>query len=163
MKSKTKASANDGHFDIRNRLAYRISTLASTNSLWASRAYLDECGVTMIEWRVLATLASVGPRTARQICSATKMDKGNVSRAVKKLLRDGRIVERPDPSDRRAAILSVTAKGRATYRKVKRYSDEREERLLSVLGNEDHRKFVELVEKLQAESETMIREMDFKK
>ena len=105
-------------------------------------------------------LSSLGPTTARRICDMTKMDKGNVSRAVKKLLADGRITERPDPADGRVSILRITAKGRAVYRKVKKYSDQREARLEKVLGSDDRRTFEDLSDRLQAEAENLLLDLE---
>ncbi|MDP6427720.1 MAG: MarR family transcriptional regulator [Rhodospirillales bacterium] len=160
MNEIKKNNARQGSFDIRDRLAFRIATLASTISLWAGRTYHSKCGITMTEWRVLVMLATLGPLAARQICETAKMDKGNVSRAVKKLLDDGRISEQPDPDDLRASILRITPKGRVLYRKAKKYSDEREARLDKILGPEDRKLFEALSDRLQAEGERMLKDLE---
>ena len=145
--------------DIRGRLAFQISTLGNAISQWASQAYLSKCGVTMTEWRVLVVLETIGPMTARKICGLSKMDKGNVSRAVKKLIADRRISGTPDATDRRAVILNLTAKGRKKYLEVRRYSDEREKRLSAAVGEENRANFEEAIERLTAETERMLKEL----
>jgi len=114
----------------------------------------------MTEWRVLVMLVSIGPCSARQICDDTKMDKGNVSRAVKRLLEDGRLSEKPDPSDGRATILRITSKGRGIYRKVKAYSDRREAALSSALTSDELQAYCQLTDKLQKVGEELLRELD---
>ena len=134
-RDKIKIGPEDD-LDIRDRLAFQITTLGNAISQWGSRTYLSKCGVTMTEWRVLVVLETIGPRTARKICELTKMDKGNVSRAVTKLINDKRISETPDPGDRRAVILKLTQKGRNKYLEVRRFSDERERRLSAAVWAE---------------------------
>ncbi len=159
--SEIKAKLDpDDELDIRDRLAFQITTLGNVISQWASRAYLSKCGVTMTEWRVLVMLKTIGPMTARKICELTKMDKGNVSRAVKKLIADKRVSETPDPEDRRAVILNLTTKGRKKYLEVRRYSDERENRLSAAVGQDNREIFEEIIGRLKTESERMLKELE---
>ena len=160
MNEIKKQIQSDEDFDIRERLAYRVTKLSATIANWAGRTYLDKYGVTMTEWRVLVMLVSLGPCSARQICDDTKMDKGNVSRAVKRLVDDGRLTETPDPNDGRSTILRITAKGRAIYKKVKAFSDRRESALTDALTAKERQTYLELTDKLQKVGEDLMLELD---
>ena len=160
MNEIKKQQGSDEDFNIQERLAFRITTLSTIISNGAGRTYLDKCGVTRTEWRVMLMLMSIGPCSARRICDVTKMDKGNVSRAVKRLLADGRLGEKPDPNDGRSAILRITPKGRLIYKKVKAFSDIREAALSKAFAAEERRVYCALSGKLQAVGEKLLLDLD---
>ena len=146
--------------DLSDRLAYRLSTLYNKISIWAARTYLDKCGISMTEWRVLAVLVQSGATTARKICDYSTMDKGNVSRGVNKLAKAGEIKERIDPEDGRSTLLTITAKGRRTYAKVKKYSDYREDLFTQALGRSERAQFVALMDKLHLVADRLVAETE---
>jgi DNA-binding MarR family transcriptional regulator len=73
---------------------------------WSASTYLREFNIGIQESRILIILARLGEVTVNQICEFGKMDKGNVSRAVKKLVREGRIKEKLDLKDKRSIRCS---------------------------------------------------------
>ena len=147
-------------FDLSDRLAYRLSTLYNKISIWAARTYLDKCGVSMTEWRILAVLVQAGSSTAREICNYSAMDKGNVSRGVNKLAEAGRIKVKVDPNDARSTILTLTPSGRSTYKKVKKYSDYREDLLSKSLGPAERKQFVAIMDKLHGVADQLVAETE---
>ena len=148
------------NFDLSDRLAYRLSTLDNKISIWAARTYLEKCGISMTEWRVLAVLVQSGACTARDICDYTAMDKGNVSRGVNKLAEAGRIKVKVDPDDARSTILTITPSGRSTYKKVKKYSDYRESLLSKSLGPAERKQFVAIMDKLHGVADQLMAETE---
>jgi DNA-binding MarR family transcriptional regulator len=65
------------------------------------------------------------------------MDKVMVSRAVAKLLKDGRISRKAAAGDRRAVRLALSPKGRAIYARVVPVARGIEARLVSALEPEE--------------------------
>ncbi len=138
-----------GNFDIRSRLAYRVNTLANKMTAWSASTYSKEFDIGVQESRVLIVLARLGKVTANQICEFGKMDKGNVSRAIKKLVKEGRIKERLDAKDRRSTILDLTPSGLALYERVKKISDAREKRFISSLSATDRKSLPKILKNLE--------------
>ena len=145
-------------FDIRGRLGYRIQILSNKMILWSGRVYVREFNVGVQEWRVLAVLANSGEGTAKQICDFTVMDKGNVSRAVKKLVKAGRIEERPDTLDKRSTVLELTAKGFDLYHRIKKISDAREKRFMAQLSASERKALPQILTNLEGVMEDLLLE-----
>lgn len=67
------------------------------------------------ELRVLVTLAYMGEAASHELCEVAALHPMNVSRAVARLLRQGRVAERRDDGNRRRKLISLTAEGRRVY------------------------------------------------
>jgi DNA-binding MarR family transcriptional regulator len=70
------------------------------------------------EWRSLAVLGRYGAMSAQEVGERTAMDKVRVSRAVTRLAGRRLVTRRTDPTDRRRAILDLTAEGREIYEQI---------------------------------------------
>lgn len=99
-------------------LPYRLNQLASEVSQSLAQAYGEAFGISVPEWRILATLGQFGMVTARDIGTHSRMHKTMVSRAVATLERRGLIVREANQADLREAFLSLTPEGKALYRKI---------------------------------------------
>ena len=86
------------------------------------RAFYSEVeskwGITLPEWRVVLTLADRPGASAMEITDLWGMEKMAVSRATRRLERDGHVTRTIDSRDRRRFTLALTASGQALYRKV---------------------------------------------
>ena len=96
-------------------LPYRLNRAAAALSAELSRIYRRDHGLTVPEWRVLATLGQVAEATASGIGRHSAMHKTKVSRAVRALERRRWLVRRTEPTDRRIEHLSLTRAGIAAY------------------------------------------------
>jgi DNA-binding MarR family transcriptional regulator len=101
--------------DLDGFLPYRLDILAEAVSRALSRLYKDRYGLAVPEWRVLAHLGQYAPITAKAIAVHSRMHKTKVSRAVAELERLGFLARTGSNADRRAELLSLTAKGKAAY------------------------------------------------
>jgi len=73
-------------------------------------------GATLARFDVLATLdRHPDGVTMGGLSRALLVSKGNVTQVVQKLARDGLVRIAPSPTDRRASIVRLTAKGRADF------------------------------------------------
>jgi DNA-binding MarR family transcriptional regulator len=139
-------------FDIRNRTGYRVQILANKMILWSSRTYARKFNVGVQEWRVL--------RTAKIICDYSLMDKGNVSRAVKRLVNDGCLKERPDKTDRRSTVLVLTPKGYDLYSRIKKVSDAREKQFMTSLSGAEQKALPKILTNLEGVIEDLLQESE---
>jgi DNA-binding MarR family transcriptional regulator len=74
-----------------------------------------------------------------------------VSRAMQGLEARGIVSRKLDPDDRRERIVSLTAAGRALYRRIVPYALEREAKLLAVLTPEEAEVLDRAMRKLSSE------------
>ena len=72
-------------------LPYRLSVLSNKISRAIADGYEERFQLSLPEWRVMAILGGEPELSAGEVAERTAMDKVAVSRAVKKLLDNGRI------------------------------------------------------------------------
>ena len=147
-------------FDIRDRLGYRVQNLANKMALWGSRTYNREFNVGAQEWRVLSFLMRQSKGTAREICEFTLMDKGNVSRTVRRLIEDGCVKEQQDAEDKRSTLLIPTKVGVDLYRRIKKTSDKREKRFMDALTAAERKALPLILTKLNLVMDDLLQDLE---
>ncbi len=73
---------------------------------------------------VLGKVIADGPLRMSDLATAGRMHPAALTRQVQALEAEGYIERRPDPLDGRAAVVHVTAAGRAAHRRVQAANDE---------------------------------------
>jgi len=127
---------------------YRCARLAEQISQSMSRDYVDRFGISIAEWRILATLGEHAQMQARDIALHTNLDKVRVSRAVKLLVGKDYLHSEVMASDNRASMLSLSRDGRALYRQLVPQVLAWEESLLEPLNARERRAFDRILIKL---------------
>lgn len=145
------APAN-GELDLGHFLPYRLSVLSNTVSSALAGAYARRFSLTIPQWRVVAVLARSPGLSAAGVAERTAMDKVAVSRAVACLTRSGRVRRVLDVSDRRRSVLTLTARGRAVYRRIVPLALAYQRRLLAELSPTEQAQFDRLLGRLQKRS-----------
>lgn len=94
---------------------YLSYLLARAGQAVAAEIHRDvaEAGLTVLEWRVLATLAGGDARSVGEIASIVLAQQSTVTKLLKRMERDGRVVRSDGQHDRRQSLLRITAAGRA--------------------------------------------------
>jgi DNA-binding MarR family transcriptional regulator len=137
-----------GNRDVLNLpqyVTYFFTVLANRLSSGASRLYLKRFGIGIIEWRVMAMLA-IEPRIApTRIVQVVGLDKGAVSREMRKLEAKGLLRITDEPSNPRRKTLELTTSGYALHDEMIRIALERERRLLSDLSDQEVRTLLDLL------------------
>lgn len=105
-------------FRLEDFLPYRLSVAASRVSRMFSRRYSQAYGLTIPEWRVLATIGRFGKLSPSAVTEWTAMDKVKVSRATASLVARGLVRQMPDPRDGRGRRLQLTRKGAMVHQGV---------------------------------------------
>lgn len=116
------------------RIAARLSWLANFFSGPLYRELELTRGLTRPEFTVLHCLAQCPNVTAQDICVMTGQSKNNLSRAIRRLLRDGRIARTEDSGDARARLLMLTDRGTALYGELIGLFVRREQEMLRPLS-----------------------------
>jgi len=123
-------------------LPYRLNRAAAAASKHFSRIYRSEFGLTVPEWRVLATLGHLGTATATEIGHDSAMHKTKVSRAVTSLQQRRWVARATDEADRRLEHLSLTPAGRAAHRRLAPKMLACEEELLARLSARERKELL---------------------
>ena len=94
------------------------------------------------EARVMYELAHTSDLAAKEIGLELGLDPGYLSRIIQKFDENGLVTRKPLPSDRRQYQLSLTAKGRASFARLERTSQEHVGAMLGPLSGEDRTRLI---------------------
>jgi DNA-binding MarR family transcriptional regulator len=129
-------------------LPYRLSITSHTVSTNIARVYEKRFGVSIPEWRVIAVLGRFPGLSAVEVADRTLMDKVAVSRAVTKLIKNGRIDREFADADRRRSILNLSEEGQEVHNEIAPLALEFEQELVQDISGEDYDKFNSTLEQL---------------
>ena len=133
-------------------LPYRLAVLSHTVSTNIARVYDKRFGLSIPEWRVIAILGRFPGLSAVEVAERTMMDKVAVSRAVTKLMKNGRLERQFADADRRRSILHLSEEGRRVHDEIAPLALEFERDLLHGIGDNDIEKFNVVMERLLAKA-----------
>jgi DNA-binding MarR family transcriptional regulator len=136
--------------ELERFLPYRLSVLSNRISQDIARLYAGRFGLNVTEWRLLAVLGRYPGLSATELVERTAMDKVAVSRAVATLLAAGRLTRKTDGSDRRRALLRLSAKGYRIYDEVAPLALAYERDLLAGLRSDERAALERLLEMVEA-------------
>ena len=129
-------------------LPYRLSITSHTVSTNIARVYEKRFGVSIPEWRVIAILGRYPGLSAVEVAERTLMDKVAVSRAVTKLIKNGRIDREFADADRRRSILNLSEEGWKVHNEIAPLALEFEQQLIDDISAEDYETFSAVLERL---------------
>jgi len=129
-------------------LPYRLSVLSHTISTTIAKVYEKKFGVSIPEWRVIAILGRFPGLSAVEVADRTMLDKVAVSRAVSKLIKNGRIDREFADADRRRSILNLSTAGQSVHDEIAPLALAFEHQLLQGLDASDLESFETVVEQL---------------
>jgi len=85
-----------------------------------------------------------------ELMSATMLSSGGMTKRLDRLVEAGLVARRPDPADRRATLVRLTARGRKTIDKALPVHVANEDRLLATLNAKEREALDALLRKLFA-------------
>ena len=126
-----KTSAEPGSSDHVLTLCHMLSNRIGK----AFAVELESQDVTVVEWRVLLTLAQYEPASGKEITGRWAMDKMAVNRAISSLQRRNLIKKKINSVDKRVIDLMLSASGHKLYDQLLPVANERYHKLLSGLNS----------------------------
>lgn len=116
----------------------------------AFRKRLATLGITPNQFTVLRWLEEDDGGGVRQseICSRMASDPNTIAALVERMHADGLVKRKVDPKDRRARLISPTAKGRRTYTKARPLAVELQEEVLQAIPANERERLLEQLEVL---------------
>jgi DNA-binding MarR family transcriptional regulator len=129
-------------------LPYRLAILSHTVSTTIAQVYEKRFRLSIPEWRVIAILGRFPGLSAVEVAERTFMDKVAVSRAVTKLIKNGRVDRQFADADRRRSILNLSDEGRRVHDEVAPLALQFENDLIDGLSEEEIAKLGVIMERL---------------
>lgn len=140
----------DDELILENFLPYRLAVLSNTVSTTVARAYDKRFNVSIPEWRVIAVLGRFPGLSAVEVAERTLMDKVAVSRAVTKLIKNGRIDREFADADKRRSILNLSEEGKKLHDEIAALALQFERDLLQGFSSEEMDNLNSIMERLLA-------------
>jgi DNA-binding MarR family transcriptional regulator len=140
----------DRDLRLEDFLPYRLAFLSNTVSATVARAYDKRFSVSIPEWRVIAVLGRFPGLSAVEVAGRTLMDKVAVSRAVTKLIKNGRIDREFADSDKRRSILNLSEDGKKLHDEIAQLALQFERDLLHGFSEEEMDNLNSVMERLLA-------------
>ena len=136
-------------------LPYRLAILSHSVSHSIATVYDDRFDISIPEWRVIAIVGRFPGLSAADVAERTVMDKVAVSRAVTKLIRNGRIDRQFADADRRRSILNLSTKGRELHNEIAPFALRMEADLLADLTEAEIEMLDVVIDKLYAKAQSL--------
>ena len=134
--------------DLEHFLPYRLSVLSNRVSRGIAETYEERFGLSVTEWRVIAIVGRYPGLSASEVAQRAAMDKVAISRAVRRLLDQGRIEREHNDADRRERHLQLSSAGRAIYNEIVPAALAYEQRIRAALTTEENRVLERLIDKI---------------
>lgn len=135
--------------ELERFLPYQLNVLMDVVSRSLSKLYGGRYGLSVPEWRVVATLGQYRTMTAKQIGAHSRMNKTRVSRAVSALEERNLVHRDKNARDRREAFLSLSEEGQVIYDDLAVRAAEFADTLLEALSVEERTHFTGMLSRLE--------------
>lgn len=134
--------------DITNYIPYFLAAVNNPLSRGASKIYLKNFNLGIVEWRVIAMLAIEPGTTASRICDVIALDKGATSRALTRLCESGYLEFSSKKSDARRKKWSLNDAGYLIHDQVLQLALQREEKLIEGIAPADIEIFLRVIRRM---------------
>ncbi|WP_169569089.1 MarR family winged helix-turn-helix transcriptional regulator [Sneathiella limimaris] len=144
---------------LQNFLPYRLTKLSGIISRTLAESYSNQFDLSIHEWRIVAILGEQPGLTAREVGELASLDKVNISRAIDKLEKAGRLIRKTVAKDRRSFALFLTSEGEDVLIRIIPLALEYEKQLLSILSQEEKQSLNSILMKLDQSADQVAKSM----
>lgn len=138
-------SRNGSNLNVEDFLTFRLTRLSNALRTNLTKRYLEEFGLSIPEWRLLALVTRFSPVRFSELTNRSSMDKGQVSRTLQIMTKRGltkmKVIKQRGSRSAAAlaapVIVSVAPKGKALYKLVLPVARRRQAELLLQLSESD--------------------------
>lgn len=164
-KSSTKAAcpwlnvpASGANLNIDDFLTFRITRLSNALRTNVTKRYLEEFGLSIPEWRLLALVTRFSPVRFSELTHLSSMDKGQVSRTLQVMTKRGltkmKVIKQRGSRTAAAlaapVVVSVAPKGKALYKQVLPVARRRQAEIIRRLSEGDRVTLYTMIDKIFA-------------
>ena len=151
----SKLSRTGSGLHIEDFVTFRLTRLSNALRTNVTKRYLEEFGLSLPEWRLLALVTRFSPLRFSELTARSNMDKGQVSRTLRVMTKRGltkmKTLKRGSAYAEALAapvVVSVTAKGKALYKSVLPTAQRRQAEILLTLTESERVALYNTLEKL---------------
>ncbi|MBL4907783.1 MAG: MarR family transcriptional regulator [Sneathiella sp.] len=137
-------------------LPYRLTKLSGIISRSLAERYSRQFDLTIQEWRVIAIIGEKPGLTAREVGDLASLDKVNISRAIERLEKAGRINREVLPHDRRAFALYLTETGKIILSQIVPLAQNYENLLLEGFSADEIEQLDSFLNRLDSRADELI-------
>lgn len=143
-------------FDLSTFFPYQVRVFYREVSHSIAEIYTNAHNLTTYEWRAMAVLGNHQPLSASEVVEHSSLDKVQISRAIKGLIKHGFLERKVDKADRRRVNLLLTDRGNAVYSELVPMVLKREQEILSGLSSDEVKTLTTLMSKVRVNAETCL-------
>ncbi len=115
----------------------------------AARLLREKCGLSVVQWRILAMLDDFGPTHAAVLLQHSGMDGGLFSRNIKSLVDSRLLKSATDTADQRQNTLTMTAAGERCFSKARPFMEARRRDLMKGITERDRQLLFKIFDQLE--------------
>lgn len=128
-------------------LAFLLARANAVSLASANRILADE-GLKVRSYSVLALVAAEARPTQRELSDFLRLDPSQIVALVDDLQDRGWVIREPDPTDRRAKVVVVTAAGRDAYARAHRRVEAHEREHFAILDDDEIAQLTSFMQRL---------------
>lgn len=128
--------------------AYKISYLANAIIVPTYEDVLKAYGLLRTEYHLLMCLSHYPVLASTEVARLTRMPRNSISRAVKRMEKEGYVTRKQDPDDLRKSKLKATISGQKLHDQVAARFVKREAEILRALSSRERAQFQNMLSKL---------------
>ena len=149
--AQARRQVEDGpfRFDLATFVPYRISILATLIRKALGEIYREDPGLTDPEWRVLTTVAHMGPLASGDIGLHMTLDRMAISRALTRLIKLKLVARAPFEQDQRMSEIKLSPHGERVFSALAREAASIEEIILAPLSRTEVSEFLRTIDKIE--------------
>ncbi len=140
---------------ILDALTFRMMRIVDVNGHFATALLREKFGLTLNEWRVLGLTRALTPATIARQRRVMLIDKGQLSRIVKKLVARGLLIQVPAQQDARSTELLLTPEGMVLHDEVLEFTARRNEFLVASLDPGECKELFRILGKITSHVESL--------
>lgn len=145
---------------LHETFTHRLHVLHKLTDRVSQQAYAEEAGMPLGEGRCLAAIGAFTPLSVNDLARGANLNKGQASRAAQSLVDQGLVRKTASATDGRGVVLTLTAKGERTWRRVMAVIERRNEEILSCLGARERSQLDGLLDRLVAHARAAVGDVE---
>jgi len=149
------AAGTGAPFELTSLVGFVVYRLSATLGSLGERDAQEVAGLSLPEYRCMATLATKGSMGVIALCQAMMIDKAWVSRTLSRLQDKGLVASASDREDARRTVYGTTPKGRRLARRLIQRALQRQRAVLEGLSEAERRQLAALLARMQHNADRM--------
>ena len=111
-------------------------------------AQVEAAGLSVSEWRILASLSGVKQRTVGELAEIVLAKQPTVTKMVLRMASENLVTRSPCTQDKRQAWVSLTPKGKKLVKPLLKKAQQHEQQVLALLGHAQSTSLKTILQKL---------------